>query len=112
MKKVTLTILTGIMILTSVNAMAIVLRPGEERAIRRAQMEKIEASGEFIFAESVSLTLTKKDDAKRATGLYLNYLNTSTGEIRTVHLPIIQKRDLGCGSAEYLAELPLPNEDR
>ena len=112
MKKVTLTILTGIMILTSVNAMARVLRPGEERAIKGAQMTKIQSTGSFVSAESVSLTLTKKDNVKNPTGLFLNYLNTATGEIRTVHLPIVEKRNTGCGSVEYIAHLVLPNADK
>ncbi|MBI3016906.1 MAG: hypothetical protein HYY62_02775 [Deltaproteobacteria bacterium] len=112
MKKVTLTILTGIMILTSVHAMARVLRPGEERAIKGAQMTKIQSTGSFVSAESVSLTLTKKDNSKIPTGLFLNYLNTANGEIRTVHLPIVERRSIGGGSVEYVAHLVLPNGDK
>lgn len=114
MKKVTLTILTGIIILTSVNAMARVLRPGEERAIKGAQMTKFQATGKFEFATDVSLTLTKKDNSKNPTGLFLSYLDSSslTGEITTLHLPIVEKRDAGCGSVEYIANLTLHTQNR
>ncbi|MBI2645894.1 MAG: hypothetical protein HYW85_02515 [Deltaproteobacteria bacterium] len=93
MKKVTLTILTGIMILTSVHAMARVLRPGEERAIKGAQMTKIQSTGSFVSAE-VHLPIVERRSIGGGSVEYVAHLVLPNGDKdRRTSLPEEEDRE-------------------
>ena len=100
----------GMFVFTSTQAMAI-SKPGWERPIYSAQMEKIDARGYFADAQNIRLTLTQLDESETPTGMSLGYLNTRvpmSDDYTRMDLTITEKRDIGCGSVQYVAQLLVP----
>ncbi|HBQ20922.1 MAG: hypothetical protein A2Z91_08715 [Deltaproteobacteria bacterium GWA2_38_16] len=114
MKKIILTVLTIVFVTT--NAGAIVMRPGHERPIFGAAMEKVDAQGHFELASNIFLELTKRDSYRAyntdPTGMLLTYTVPSvklssdeSDQFVSQKLVITDKRDVGCGSVQYIASL-------
>ncbi|MEK7790036.1 MAG: hypothetical protein AAB309_00235 [Deltaproteobacteria bacterium] len=105
MKKVRVMVVVVAAFLVSINANAIV-DEGWERPIFRSNMVKLDAWNGFENAEDIHLLMTKLDESERPTGLQLSYSEAPSDVAAVVDLKITEVRDVGCGSVQYVANLP------
>ena len=108
MKNKIMFIFVSMFAFTSTVAFAI-SKPGWERPLYSAQMEKVSAQGHFELAQNVRLMMTQLDESETPTGLRLSYMNSmleqfseTTGRI---DLTIVETREIECGSVQYIARL-------
>lgn len=100
---ITVAILFGFILNQRAHAVDI---PGWERPILRSEMKIMEGEGSVGNAQSVELTLTKKDMVKVPTGLILDLDGQKF--VHTINSVQLDE----CGSTVYSAEVRIPYENR